>query len=528
MDVIGFEIFRALGRFFLHPLTYIFILAIFWLGFQRVQRERKDFHTRVYDVIQQVTSPLSIAIIVGLSISIGTVLLGIELPVGMMALLTAVWLLLLPLRHARWLSITVAGSIALIVAPFLPAGGTEFSWLNGWLSDLQQMNLVNLAWLLTILFIAESLLVLADGWKQSSPAIVKSKRGKMVGEHKASRLWFLPVFLLFPMGEWSGNQWWPLFELSSGETFGLALFPFLLGFQARIHSEYPMDGVKKIGKRLLLVNIAVITLAVIAYFYPIVAFFVAAVILLGRELVYFLFTSADQRRTSLFTGREKGLKILGILPHSTANKMELEVGEIIVKANGREVNSQREFYNALQQNSAYCKLEVTDLDGELRFTQSTIFQGDHYQIGCLFVPDDEVGNLSYRALRSSVVIHQDRAELDEGAPEHDDGEIVVLHEETTSLDDGAEESDSYDEDMEPEKELAATEDSSTDEFKETTLETDRVEDAQQEKEAHQSGSPYGQAAGLASFYDEFRQTKIDRNRWTPNSEENSQGKKENE
>ncbi len=83
-----------------------------------------------------------------------------------------------------------------------------------------------------------------------------------------------------------------------------------------------------------------------------------------------------------------------------------------MKANGREVNSQRDFYDALQQNSAFCKLEVLDLQGELRFAQSSIFQGDHYQIGCLFVPDDKMGNLSFRGLRSSVVIHRDRTDVE--------------------------------------------------------------------------------------------------------------------
>ncbi len=553
--MIGLEILKSLGRFFLHPLTYVFVIAAFMLGFQRVKRERKDFHTRVFDVIQQVTSPLVIALIFGLAVSVVTLLLGIEIPVGMLALIMAIWLILLPFRNARWLSITVAGSLALIIAPFLPEAGTNWSFLNQWIIDIQQMDLLNLAWLFTVLFVAESLLILADGWKQTSPAIVKSKRGKMVGEHIASRLWFLPIFLVFPVGEWSAVSWWPLFPLTSGETFGLALVPFVLGFQAKLHGEYPIDGVKKIGKHLVFVNMIVITFAIAAYFYSLMILFVPAAILIGREIVFLSYKLEEKKRTSLFNRQESGMKILGVLPHSTAHKMGLDIGEVIVKANGREVSSQREFYDALQQNSAYCKLEVLDLAGELRFAQSSIFQGDHYQIGCLFVPDDEMGNLSYRGLRSSVVIHQDRSEVEKQQnetktpPTEEPMDAEIEHHDSDSdrfIDEAEQQTeeipiDSNDKQTEEEKEIftsenheesAATEDSE-DRKQELEPEDEVVSEesddnkkvSQLEKGAYEMGQAYGQASGLANFYDEFRQTKTKRNKWAPTLDEDDQSSK---
>ncbi|WP_416147186.1 hypothetical protein ACM26V_13275 [Salipaludibacillus sp. HK11] len=552
MDMIGLEILKSLGRFFLHPLTYVFLLAAFWLGFQRVKRERKDFHTRVFDVIQQVTSPLFIALIVAGIVSVFTIFLGIELPLGMLVLLMAVWLLLLPLRHARWMSVTVIGSLAMIIAPFLPQGGTDWPLLNQWLLGLNQMDLINIAWLLTILFVAESFLILADGWKQPSPAIVKSKRGKLVGEHITSRLWYLPIFLIFPVGSLSGTDWWPLFDLSIGGTFGIALVPFMLGFQAKIKSEYAIDGVKKIGKRLLLVNLIVIVLAVGAYFYPVLLLLIPAVILIGRELIYFTYKAEDKNKISLFTRQEVGMKILGVLPHSTADRMGLEVGEIIVKANGFEVSSQRVFYEALQHNSAYCKLEVLDHNNEMRFASSSIFQGDHYQIGCLFVPDDEMGNLSYRGLRSSVVIHQDRTSTEKSNQTSDEAPFLDLKPESErnsqseSLDlpesiDVVERNDDPESSEESQKELAVAEEKDRveeEENNEGTVDSNFVEiekatgdpemenelDADEsneevednlDKRAYDSGAPYGQASGLSNFYDEFRQTKTNRNKWSP-------------
>ncbi|SES38578.1 hypothetical protein [Salipaludibacillus aurantiacus] len=524
MEAIGFEVLKALGRFFMHPLTYVFIIAIFWFGLMRVKRERKDFHTRVEDVIQQLTSPLPAALITAVCISGAILLLGLEMPAGMLILWSLFWLILLPFRNARWLSMTAAGSLALLIAPFLPSGGTDFAFLNQWLGDIEQMNLLNAAWLLAILFLAETLLVLSDGWKQTSPAIVKSKRGKLVGEHMAQRLWFLPLFIIFPAGEISGGGWWPVVELTGGQTFGLALFPFLLSFQARIYGEYARDGVKKIGKHYLLLNLAVLACAAAAYYYPLFIFAVPAAVLIGKEVIYYLYKSADQRRISMFTRREKGLKILGILPHSTAAKMELLVGEIIVKTNGREVNSQRDFYDALQQNPAYCKLEVKNLHGELRFPQSSVFEKDHYQIGCLFVPDDEYGNLSSRALRSSVVINQDRAELGESEERGSSSRA----QEADFYEDSKTETNSVREDEDAvshEDEAAASVDHDNNEE-----EPDAGEDKDKEpdpeafynesKRADESAESREQAPDLAAFYREFREAqKAESSMWETESEE---------
>ncbi|RKL68393.1 hypothetical protein CR203_07910 [Salipaludibacillus neizhouensis] len=533
MEVIGLEILKAVGRFFLHPLTYIFVIAAFWLSMRRVKRERKEFHTRVYDVIKRVTSPIAIAIIFGASLSVVILLLGIEVPVGILALLTAVWIVLLPLGHARWLSMTVAGSIVMFIIPFLPAGGTEYSWLNTWLAEIDSASILGLIWLLAALFLAESLLILLDGWKQSSPSLLKSKRGKMVGQHIASRLWYLPLFLLFPVGPFSTEGWWPLFELTSGQSFGLALFPLMLGFQAKVHSAMPIDGVKKVGKQLLALNLLVIGVAVAALFYPVIALAVPALVLIGRECVYLLYRANDKRQLSMFTRREEGLKILGVLPHSTASKMGLQIGEIIWKTNGLEIASQAEFYHALQQNPAFCKLEIIDLSGEKRFAQSSIFQGDHYQIGCLFVPDDEFGNLSSRALRSAVVIQRDRSDIVVG----DSHQLDQKESELESVDDTENvPNESEAEFANPNEEVASSidevEGDTNPEEKEVNIpvtterekQLDVAEDLQKkegffDKETKSNEVAYGQAAGLSAFYEEFLNSKPAKNTWTSDFEE---------
>ncbi|MCR6112097.1 PDZ domain-containing protein [Bacillus sp. A301a_S52] len=511
MDVIGFEILKAVGRFFLHPLTYVMILAIFWYNLRRVKRERKDFHTRVYDLISYVVSPLGISLIFTIIVSIVTLLLGIHLQPGFLILISLLWVLLVPFSNARWLSMTTIVSLGMLITFFLPELTLQHPLVNSWLNDLRTTSLLNVALLITVLFITEAILVLLDGWKKTSPAIIKSKRGKLIGEHLASRFWFIPVFLIVPVGELTDAGWWPVLDIP-GTFFGIALLPFVLGFRLNIHAELPVLGVKRVGKQLLLVALAVIPLATIAYFYPLVAVIIPVVVLIARELIFVLYHWKDKGQTSFFARREDGLRIVGVLPGSTAAKMGLEIGEIIVKANGREVYSQRSFYDALQQNSAYCKLEVLDTNGELRFAQSSIFQGDHFQIGCLFVPDDEFGNLSYRGLRSSVVINQDRSELTEHEKENDSQEHREDEEVTRE----------FEEDVSTENEKTSSVDGDHVSESHPIPSQEEVVDKEaffkSAKDAYETGKPYGQAEGLSSFYDEFRKMKSERNKWRPKME----------
>lgn len=407
--MIALEIAKAFGRLWLHPLTYIFILTALWFGISRVKRERKDFHTRVHDVIHELTFPLAIGLIFGLILSVGLSVAGVQVPVGMMVLLVILWMLFLPFRNARLLSMTFIGSIALLIAYFLPEVHTNYALINSWIGDIRSINLQGFAWLLAALFITEGALVLRNGWKKTSPKLTTSKRGKTVGTHEGNRLWPVPIMLLFPVGAVSFDGWWPLFS-TAGEGIGFMFVPFILGFTLTVQRDYPAEGINIFGKRLLLLGLFVVATAGLATYWAMLVPLVAAVGFLGRELIYIFHRSAEKRSTSLYTNRASGLTVLGILPFSTAEKMGIEVGEIVTKVNGWEVYSQRDLYEALQINPAFCKLEVVDRAGEVRFVQSSVYEGDHYHVGLLFVPDgDMTNNLSERGLRSSVVIHKDRA-----------------------------------------------------------------------------------------------------------------------
>lgn len=69
--------------------------------------------------------------------------------------------------------------------------------------------------------------------------------------------------------------------------------------------------------------------------------------------------------------------------------MGLGVGELITKANGVLINNEESFYEALQKNRAHCKLEVLDVNDQIRFVQRALYEGDHHELGILFVQDEK-------------------------------------------------------------------------------------------------------------------------------------------
>ncbi|MNH30491.1 Cell division topological determinant MinJ [compost metagenome] len=86
----------------------------------------------------------------------------------------------------------------------------------------------------------------------------------------------------------------------------------------------------------------------------------------------------------------KGAIIAAVLPDSPAEKMGLLVGECIRKVNGRPVFTEAELYEALQLNAAHCRLEVLDLNNEIRLTQHVIYSNDHYRIGLLLAEQRDI------------------------------------------------------------------------------------------------------------------------------------------
>ena len=252
------------------------------------------------------------------------------------------------------------------------------------------MNLLPpMAVLLCLVIIAEGIFIFKNGIKGSTPRIIKSKRGLRVGIHEVKRVWLLPVFLVIPSENLASPfEWWPVFSIGS-ETYSILLIPFAIGFAQQIQSMLPEVVVKQFGKKVIILGVVLTVLSLIGYWYPLASIIIVALAIILRELLSLRHRLAEENRPLFFSRKQQGVMILGVIPDSPAEKMGLSVGELIMKVNGVGVNSEDSFYTAMEINRAHCKLEVLDVNDQIRYVQRALYEGDPFKLGILFVLDEK-------------------------------------------------------------------------------------------------------------------------------------------
>lgn len=374
-------------RFFLHPVFYFALFLAAYLGVSRVKRERKNFTVRVENAYFELRQLLPTGFILGLIFSIIMIGAGIVVPFASIIIIAVVTIVLGLIGKVRFLSPAFTVGISFFLLIF--AGGEQWSipFFQEAFLALDDKIYPSLTALLALLLIGEGILILINGKKGTSPKIVKSKRGKNVGIHEVKRVWLIPVFLLIPgTGFQFLFDWWPVFSLGQ-ETFSLLLVPFAVGYQQQVKEVHMAIPIKAYGRRVLILGFFVLVLAGGSYWLPMLSIAASAVAILGREWIPLKDFLEKDKKGYDFSERKDGLIILGVLPDSPAEKLGLEIGEVVAKVNGTPVQDEKSFYEALQTNRAYCKLDVLDLNGHVRFVQGALYEGEHHQLGLLFVGD---------------------------------------------------------------------------------------------------------------------------------------------
>ena len=387
-----YELLRGLGRLFLHPMFYyVFILAAL-LGIARVKRERHDFHVRAENAYYEVQQVLPLGLILGLILSIVMIVIGIVIPIEMIIFVALFTFILSLTTKMRWLAPVYTVGLAFFATLFFLSKEWAFPLVESGTPDWNINLLPPMAVLLGLIVIAEGIFISKNGIKGTSPKIIISKRGLRVGIHEVSRVWMLPVFLLIPGDAISAPfSWWPVFSIGS-ETYSILVVPFAIGFYQQIYSALPAVVLKQFGKKVINLGIILTVLSVVGYWVPLASIVVVALAMIARELLSMRLRLKEENSPLYFSRKQKGVMILGVIPDTPAEKMGLGIGEVITKANGIHVNSEDSFYDALEINRAHCKLEVVDVNDQIRFVQRALYEGDPYKLGILFVLDEKTAN----------------------------------------------------------------------------------------------------------------------------------------
>ncbi|WP_053218594.1 PDZ domain-containing protein [Virgibacillus senegalensis] len=387
MDAWLIELAKGVGRLFLNPLLYWSVILLLLASTRRIKQERTQFGLKVFDAFSEAKHTWSVSMIGGILLSAAFVGGGVVFSYPVVILLSIMMILLSITGRFTLLSAAYTfgfSYLILLIAPPLIEQYSDFSWTT----DLQSLNFTGLAILLSAFLVIEAFLYLRISSRETYPELVKGSRGKWVGRHRLKKLAVIPFFTLVPAGMIEPfADWWPVLHIQ-GESFGLILLPLMTGLEQVVKGTKPVHAAKNIGRSVLVLAFLVLFFAIASYFVPFFSLGAFAVALIGREWITYRFREKEKQEQPFFHPSEKGLLILGIIPGTPADRLGMLVGERIERVNGQQIGNEKEFYSALQRNSAFCKLEVRDEQGELRFLQRAMYQGDPHELGILFAKEE--------------------------------------------------------------------------------------------------------------------------------------------
>jgi hypothetical protein len=374
------EVGKGIGRLFLNPLFYWAIIFILLAGIRRIKQERKYFGTKVFDIFSEWKDTWGFSILIGIVYSMLIIGFGVVFNYETIMMLSAVMIVLSLGFRFLFLSPVYMIGVTYIILLALPIFAKDVPFF----AFLDEVNYSGLSILVGLLLFVEAHFLNRVKQNETFPTLIKGERGGWVGKHYIKRTAIIPIFLLVPSGLIEPfADYWPFLSFGD-DRYGLILFPFLLGMEHGVRGSLPHVVAQKLSMAILGLAALVFGIAVGSIFISTLSIVAVIIAIVGREWINYRMRVSDQRKSPFFNHTNEGLKVLGIIPGSPADRLNIVIGETISKVNSIKIHSEEDLYEALQQTGSFFKIELFDLNGEIRFVQSAIYEGDHHELGLIF------------------------------------------------------------------------------------------------------------------------------------------------
>ncbi len=387
------KLLQAGLQLLMNPFYYAGILFILLQYRKQIQFERKLFHIKLHSLLGETWRTLLWGWAAGFGASLVLALVGVSLSGDAVFIIWGLSILMIFFR-VRFLclaySVGVLGILHVIFS-FVP-GASEWQGVGPVLKLIKETDIPSLLVIVALLHVIEGVLVRFEGARMASPQYYEWKRGRIIGGYRLQGFWPVPLFLIVPMqgGSVDSLPWSTLF---GGEAmlagWGMIAFPAMIGFSSLTVSRLARDKAHWNSNMLVLYGLILLLAAVAAHVWS--PFTIAAAVLgiALHEGILWYGRWKESNGSPIFVHSTKGLTVLAVLPGSAAEELGVQAGETIHKVNGFKIRSKADLHHAMQLNSAFCKLEVLNLQGEVRFLQRAIFSGEHHQLGIILAPDQQ-------------------------------------------------------------------------------------------------------------------------------------------
>ena len=388
------QVLKIFELFLLQPLVWLGLLRSYLTAKRRVKSERQHFQSAINPQLVEVHHFLVDGCLLGVLMTIISLALGL--------VVAPIWVVIYEV---------VAASLIIIPGALVPVTAFGLSWLVYWIMSpelttvggaLQRHGVamtsmsgnlvVNGLLLLAIVLAATAVLLRHYDYEGRSPQLQPDQRGKRLVRYQWQQLLVLPVGVLVP-GDWlhATISWWPVFMVGE-RSFSILLLPLLVGTSVRVYKQLPQIAWRQLAARYGWVTLASVLVAIIARFAVLSPQWLLALMGLIVVLTWGILAQHryhDRHQQFRYSDTEQGVRVIGLRPHTPADKLNLDLGDIILECNRQPVNTEAEFYAALLKSPTYVHLKVRNRQQELIITETAIYNGAPHELGIVLFTDQE-------------------------------------------------------------------------------------------------------------------------------------------
>lgn len=370
-------ILKLIGSYLLTPVLWLGILYVIISYNQRINKERKQFRVAINKDFYEGRNFIKYGLLFFVIGSLISMILGLTLPTNSVYIYQILVVLAFLINGfsttSMLLVMTAAGILELVVPRFITFFGDVFPEISG------------PSWLLLIFISILADYYLTRNMKKHplSPRIKSGKRGRNIATYLGRETVVFPLLVLIPSGTLSSTlNFWPVFNIGN-QKFSLILFPIFISTSVKVIKRAKERVIQDKLKNIELLLGLTFVLIVLTKFMS--KLFLISLIILTVVSIFFeiKLRKKEKDADSWYVETDEGIRIISVQPETPAAKMKLQPGDVILTCNNRVVNSEEEFYQALQLNSAYCHVKVRTYEGDLRIAESAIFMDSPHEIGLI-------------------------------------------------------------------------------------------------------------------------------------------------
>ena len=389
------QVLKIFELFLLQPLVWLGLLRSYLTAKRRVKSERQHFQSAINPQLVEVHHFLVDGCLLGVLMTIISLALGLVVApiwVVIYEVVAAISLIIIPGALVPVTAFGLSWLVYWIMSPELTTVGGALQRHGVAMTSMSGNLVVNGLLLLAIVLAATAVLLRHYDYEGRSPQLQPDQRGKRLVRYQWQQLLVLPVGVLVP-GDWlhATISWWPVFMVGE-RSFSILLLPLLVGTSVRVYKQLPQIAWRQLAARYGWGTLASVLVAIIARFAVLSPQWLLALMGLIVVLTWGILAQHryhDRHQQFRYSDTEQGVRVIGLRPHTPADKLNLDLGDIILECNRQPVNTEAEFYAALLKSPTYVHLKVRNRQQELIITETAIYNGAPHELGIVLFTDQE-------------------------------------------------------------------------------------------------------------------------------------------